>query len=213
MQFDLPERCRAARETIQVPPFPLTQIRLAADRPLPIFRRRSFGAACLAGLSAFAIAAAAVWQQTHITFTHSGGMVIRSDAHSGSRPIHSDAEIREAAAHLDFRAILPQGLPAGTRPIRLFTSGSDVLAITYNLPGEYRRSHHMLWIFLANPSTLSGKMPQSKPYRLRTFGRSMSAAHWRVGPEEVIVVSNGLTPAELARLQRAMSPSALPHKR
>src|SRR6185437_10612060 len=204
MQSDLLERCRAARESIQVPPFPSTRIRLAADRPRQILRRRSFAAACIAGLSAFAIAAAAVWQQTHISFTHSGGIVIRSDAHSGSRPIHSEAEIRAAAAHLNFRAILPQGLPAGTKPIRLFTSGSDVLAITYNLPGAYRRSHHMLWIFLANPSTLSGKIPSANPYRLRTFGPTMSSAHWRAGPEEVIVVSNGLTLAELAALRRAM---------
>jgi hypothetical protein len=204
MQFDLLEQCRAARESIQVPPFPLAQIRRAADRPIPILRRRSAVAAAIAGFSAFAIAAAAVWQQSHIVFTPSGGMVIRSDAHSGSRPIHSDAEVRDAASHLNFHAVLPKGLPPGTTPIRLFTSGRDVLAITYNLPGAYRRSHHLLWIFLANPSTLSGKFPAAKTYKDRTFGRTMSQAHWRVGHEEVIVVSNGLTAAELATLKRAM---------
>lgn len=208
MHFDLLERCREVREHIAVPPFPSSSIRAAAEPgPQSLLRRRSIAAALAATLSVAAIAAAAeIAQQSHIRFTPSGGIVLSSDAKSGSRPISSDAEIREAAQHLDFQAILPEGLPAGTKPIRLFTSGRDLIGITYTLPGSERRSHHFLWVFLTDPKTLTNAPPATR-YNLRT-GDRMSQAHWRVGPEEVIVVSNGLTAQELAAMKSAMQQSA-----
>lgn len=205
MHSDLLERCREAREHIGVPAFPASSIRAAAGRkPQPILRRRSVAAVLAATLSLAAIAAAAeMAQQTHVRFTPSGGMVLSSDAKSGSRPIHSTAEIQQAARRLAFPAVLPAGLPAGTQPVRLFTSGRDLIAITYNLPGIERRSHHFLWVFLTDPKALTNAPPSGARYKLRTGGR-LSQAHWRVGAEEVIVVSNGLTAQELAAMKRAM---------
>ncbi len=130
-------------------------------------------------------------------------MVISSSVKTSSRPIHSEAEIRDAAEHLDFRAILPSGLPEGTKPIRLYTAGTSLLAVTYDLPGAERRSHHLLWIFLANPNTMASPYSRPAAYQLRT-GHAMSMDLWRTGPEAVIVVSNGLTASELARIKRAM---------
>jgi hypothetical protein len=202
MHSELLERFRIARNNIVVPTFPLSSIRLAAQSAPHHRARGPIAAAIAVSLFAAGIAAATVMLQTHITFTPSGGMLIKSDAKSGSRPIHSEAEVREAARHLNFPAILPAGLPEGTEPIRLFTSGSDLIAVTYNLPGAQRRSHHLLWIFLANPAAMSPWKAPRAAYQLRT-GR-MTQAHWRAGSEEVIVVSNGLTPQELAAIKRAM---------
>jgi hypothetical protein len=204
MHSDLYERCHALRQSIDVPPFPVHVIRHAMEKkPRAGIRRRTMAAALAATISLAAIAAAAEFvQQTHVRFTPSGGMVISSDAKSGSRTISSDGEIRQAAQHLSFHAILPAGLPPGSKPIRLFTSGTDMLAITYDLPGAQRRSHHFLWVFLTDPKSLSNA-PPARRYRLRT-GDKMSQAHWRVGAEEVIVVSNGLTAQELSAMKRAM---------
>lgn len=211
MHADLLERCRAAREHIEVPPFPLTSIRTAAARATkPAPRRRTLAAAVLTSLSIVSIAAAAeVLVQTHIHFPPAGGMVISSDAKPSSRAIHSEAEIREAAEHLDFPAILPSGLPEGTQPVRLTTAGSDLLAIDYDLPGVQRRSHHMLWVFLANPSTMAGlKAPYASSSPLYRLHMKDDVALFRAGAEQVIMVSNGLTATEFAAIKRSMEQEA-----
>lgn len=203
MHSDVRARCAIAREEVAVPAFSAEAIRARAHlRSQRRSRRRSFVAAIVAGFSLVAVAGAAITQQTHLRFTQSGGMVIQTGAKSGSRPIHGNAEIRAAAQRLDFPAVLPAGLPAGTEPVRLYTAGRSLMAITYNLPGAQRRSHHLLWIFLANPQTLANLAAPAR-YRLRTAG-AVREAHWRNGAEEVIVVSNGLLPEELASIERAM---------
>lgn len=205
MHSDLLERARVARENINVARFPLDGIRAAMSRTeqrrprwrLPL-------TALVTCLSIVAMAAAAeVVTQTHVHFMPTGGMVISSGAKSGSRSIGSDSEVRKAATHLNFEAVLPAGLPDGTKPIRLYTSGSDLMAITYDLPGTWRSSHHLLWIFLANPQTISSQTISAPRYQLRPDGH-MSEARWRIGAEEVIVVSNGLTAAELEAIEHAM---------
>lgn len=206
MLSNLHERCAAARTGIAVPDFPAERIRAGANdasqQRQP--RRRNAAVIALVALSlAGAAAAAELAQQTHVNFTKSGGFVIKSDGKSGSRLVHSDAEIREAASHLNFTPVLPMGLPPGTRPIRLFTSGNDLLAITYDLPGVDRRSHHVLWIFLANPDTFSNAPHKSWNRELAT-PKHMLRASWRSGAEQVIVVSNGLTASELATMKAAM---------
>jgi hypothetical protein len=126
MHSDLLERAQMAREHINIPTFPLGSIRTAVQRaPKPAPRRRTIIASILAGLSVVAIAAAAeIIQQTHITLTPQGGMVISSSGKHVSLPNPSDAEIRDAAARLDFPAIVPSGLPAGTIAKQLGTEGS-----------------------------------------------------------------------------------------
>lgn len=205
MHFDLHERCMAARSEITVPSFPSDAILAGANRvSQPRAKRRTGPAIAAVALSLIAAAAAAeLAQQTHVRFTRSGGFVIKSDGMSASRTIHSEADIRQAAARLNFKAILPAGLPPGTQPVRLFTSGNDLLAVTYDLPGAERRSHHFLWIFLANPDTFSNAPRKHWSQNLQT-GKHMLRANWRSGAEQVIVVSNGLTPAELATMKTAM---------
>lgn len=210
MHSDLSERCRIARENMNIPPFPSLSIRTAverAGRPAP--RRYSFGVALLAGVSAITIAAAAaVLQHTRVHFSPLGGLVISSVDKMVSRPVHTNAEIRQAAEHLDFQAILPEGLPDGTMPVRLLAVDKSLLVITYNLPGIQRGSHHWLSIVIANPTTMSASTASiAARYGLRS-GKNMSRAHWRVGREDVITLSNGLTLPELARIKQAMEQAA-----
>jgi len=210
MHSDLSERCRIAREHIEIPPFPSFSIRAAVERATrPAPRRYSFGAVALAGVSAIAIAAAAgVLQQTHVRFSPLGGLVVSSVDKMVSRPIHANAEIRQAAEHLDFPATLPEGLPDGTMPVRLLAVDKSLLVITYDLPGVQRRSHHWLSIVIANPTTMSASTASiAARYRLRS-GKNMSRAHWRVGREDVITLSNGLTLPEIARIRHAMEQEA-----
>ena len=208
MPSDLNDLCATARERIVAPPFPRAQIMTAAQRsPESNPRLHRLSAAIIAGISIIAIAAAAeLATQSKIRFTPSGGMVLSSSAASSfSREIHSSEDVRQAASHLNFPAVVPSGLPAGSKPTRLYTSGPDLMAVTYDLPGAWRASHHFAWIFLANPATLSGSKLPAVHYTLRTDGR-MSTARWRAGSEEVIVVSNGLTPGEVDTIKRAMQP-------
>lgn len=212
MHSDLLERAQIARDHIDVPNFPLASIRSAAARsPKPAPHRRTIIASILAGLSVVAIAAAAeVMTQTQITFTPQGGMVISSDAKHSSRMNPTEADIRDAIAHLDFPAILPSGLPEGTVAKQLGTEGSDALYIRYDLPGAERQSHHMLYIFLANHNTITGRPASrngsSSLYSLRMGDRG---EFFRIGAaESVIVVSNGLTPAEFATIKASMQQAA-----
>lgn len=211
MPSDLHEVCRLARERIPVPAFPLESIRHAAQGRgvTRVGPKRSLIAGILAAVSIIAVAAAAeiAATQSHIRFTPSGGMVLSSAGKMSSRTITSDSQVREAAAHLDFSAVLPAGLPPGSKPIRLATAGNDVIAVTYDLPGVWRASHHLLWIFLANSATMKTGAATSSRYQLRPDGR-MSKALWRVGPEQVIVVSNGLTASELQAIKDAMQREA-----
>jgi hypothetical protein len=208
MQSDLSARCRLARELIDVPPFPLAPIRLAVERSTQAPpHRKSILAIVVASFSVVAIAAAAeISQQTHVQFNPSGGLIISAGPKTkiASRPIHSSAEIHEAARRLDFPAIVPQGLPEGTKPVRLFASGTSLLAITYDLPGVQRRSHQMLWISIANRATTAASNAPAVLRHRMVRGVSMSVAHWGVGPEDVIVISNGLTDPEFAAIKRAM---------
>lgn len=208
MRSDLDQLCNAAREHISVPAFPREAVRSAvAEHPRGTGKRTVAAALAATCVLAGAAAAAQLATQSHIRMTHSGGMVLMTSAKSGSVPISSEAQVRAASARLDFPATLPAGLPQGTRPIRLYTAGSDVMAVTYTLPGAWRASHHLLWIFLANPASMEARSFAKQPrYTLRTSG--MSHAAWRVGSEEVIVVSNGLTPEELQKIEAAMRSNA-----
>lgn len=207
MHSDLHERFQAARSEMAVPDFPLERIHAGANRIAQYQpKKRKVAAIVTLALSLVAVAAAAELNvQTHVHFTKSGGFVIKSDGKNGSRLIHSDADIRAAAAQLNFRPVLPAGLPKGTQPVRLFSSGNDLLAITYNLPGAERRTHHFLWIFLANPNTFANGPRKSWNRKIAT-PKHMLRASWRIGGEQVIVVSNGLTAAELATMKAAMGP-------
>jgi hypothetical protein len=211
MHSDLLERAQAARERIGVPAFPVASIRSAAARaPKPAPRRRTLLAAILAGFSVVAIATAAEVLQTHIKFTPGGGMVISSVGKGATTLNPTDDEIREAAARLDFHAIVPSGLPEGTVAKQL-QGGSSAMDIRYDLPGAERASHHMLYIFLANPATISGKAPglASPRSNRTTFAALTRAELFRVGDEQVIVVSNGLTAPELASIKASMQAAAL----
>jgi hypothetical protein len=206
MHSDLPALCGKAREQIAVPPFPRAAIRAAAQNaPNTAARRRSFFSAVALGLSLVAVAAAAdIAVQSHIRFTPSGGFVISSSAKMASRAIHSNAEVRAAAQHLNFPVVLPAGLPDGTRPTQLFTAGNDMLAVTYELPGAWRASHHHLWIFLINPASIGKYRAPLDRYRLHPGGRGSEIGMWQVGGEQVIAVSNGLTRPEVERMKAAM---------
>ena len=208
MHSDLYELCATVRDGMAVPPFPRASIHASVANAAPPRRRKYVMPALVATGALLAMAAAAeVATQTHIGFTPSGGMVIESPLNGGSRAISSDAEIKEAASHLNFRAVLPAGLPEGTKATRLESLGSDAMVVYYDLPGAWRASHHLAWIFLANPATLGNQSSSPARYSLRSGGR-MSQAHWRVGAEEVIVVSNGLTAGEIDTIKQAMQREA-----
>lgn len=204
MHSELSAAFSALRERMAVPPLPRAAIVTAAQYAPANSRKRGWTAGAVAILSAFAIAGAAeIATQSHIRFTRAGGMVLSSTAKTQNRVISSENEVKTAAARMNFPVTLPAGLPNGTKPVRLYTSGDDVMAVTYDLPGAWRASHHLMWIFLANPATMAKAEPNSAVYRLRPDGR-MSQARWRAGGEEVLVVSNGLTPAEVEAMKLAM---------
>jgi hypothetical protein len=206
MHADLLETSRQVRERIEAPPFPLAAIRAATVRTeTRSSGRRSVVAIVLAGFSIAAIAAAAeVTHQSHLTVLPSGGIVVAAgNAKLSSREIHTEAEIREAAKQLDFQATLPSGLPEGATPTKLDMGGTNLLVITYALPSSQSGRGDKLWIFLANPATIS--QADAARYRSRN---GYASERWRVGAEQVIVVSNGLKSADFAAIKDAMERAA-----
>jgi hypothetical protein len=85
------------------------------------------------------------------------------------------------------------------------------MQITYNLPGAWRRSNHLLFVILANPKSVTsqGAPPAHGKYALQ-FGQSkgLGAERWMVGQEEVIVLKSTITAAELAHFKAAMKAQA-----
>lgn len=202
MHSDLADRCSAARAEIDVPAFPWEAIRTGAQSTAPsVVRRRTAAAIGVAVLSLAAIGAAAeIAVQSHISVTRHGGMVITSSVKAGSHVIYGNAEIVEAAKHLDFVATLPAGLPRGAKPAQLYTAGTSILAITYDIP-----KHHRLWVFLANPDAVGST--QNVGVQRHAHSRMVSM-RWRSGNEEVIAVSDGLSTRELDMIKDAMSAQA-----
>ena len=202
MQSDFHELCRNASTTLVVPAFPRESIRARiAHPPAKISRKSVFLSLIAASIPLAAVAAAAIVTQSHIRFVNGGGMVLKSQNLS----YHFNAsgnDVSRAAKQMHFHVIYPAGLPIGSKPIRLFVGDHDIMAITYDLPGAFRASHHLAWIFLADPNVASTKLPTNQ-YEVRT-GNHMASAHWRAGDELVIVVSNGLTPKEISNIKSAM---------
>jgi len=199
MHSDLLERSREIRGRIQAPRFPLEAIRASAIRAERPTRHVPFVAAIVAGCSIVAIAATAqIVEHARLRFMPSGGIVISSDTES-SRLIHDGNAIRAASERLDFPVTLPAGLPASASPLKLDMAGTSLLAITYTLPD----AHH-LWITLVNPRATSGSLPPTSP----RHGKNIRAQFWRIGAEDVLVASDGLTPAQFASIKQAMERAA-----
>ena len=151
-----------------------------------------------------AIAAAAVLTTGHVNVTESGGLVITGKIlNHRATPAVLDAAIHNAS----FRAVLPDGLPAGTGMRSVLTAGSDVIALEYDLPGAWRRTDHVLYVILANPAAVNGKFrPPNMQLQLRAPHPRI--ASWRIGAEQIYISSDSLTPIELARIKAAMQKEA-----
>ena len=187
----------------EIPPFPREAIRAAAQRPQPHQqpRKRIALAAFAAGLSLVAIAAAAeVAVRTHVTF-NSGGIVLSSDKLE-KRAITSNADVQEAATHLSFRAVAPAGLPAGTTPVQL-ESGRDILVVKYELPAVGSEPHPTLWILLTDPQSISNGPALKERFGFAP-GKMRLGEFFRVGDEQVMLVSNGLTLEQANAIKQAM---------
>jgi hypothetical protein len=214
MQSNFERSCRTAREGIAVPAIPLAAIRHGmqnrhGERAGRL--RRGVIAAIVASLSIVAAAAAAeIFGHVQVSLNPSGAVHLYFDGADGYRGVvrnPKEQDFQKAARAMNFPVILPKGLPKGTKAEALFVLGSGAMQITYNLPGAWRRSNHLLFVMLANPKSVApenAKPPHSK-YTLQ-FGQTtgVGAVHWMVGQEEVIVLKSTITPSELAHFKAVM---------
>lgn len=216
MQSDLNVLCKTERDAIVVPDIPLAAIFSgAASRSAPRTRnrRRGLAVSMLAGTTIVAVAAAAeVWRGTHVALDKSGAMTLSIPGKGLVYKENPTADDISAAAHrAEFPAVLPAGLPEGTRPLKLI-AGPNIVNVAYVLPSAGRGSNTVVWISLADPQTLTGT-PQNDTDALRVrlgnnTGRG-TVVRWTVGGEAVILAADGklantLSPAELARIKAAM---------
>ena len=200
MQSDLSAICRNARARIDVPAVPLPAIRHGATVREP--RKAGWIMALIASIAIVAVAAAAEVLGTHITFERDGKMLITANNLQARFANPTKADVDAAARSANFPVTLPAGLPSGTKLKRLWSSAGAIMLL-YDLPGAWRVSHHIAWIVLANPSTVTAS---GAAERMRLALASQGEPiHWRVGGEEVIIaMHNAMTPAELARIKQAM---------
>jgi hypothetical protein len=213
MPSDFTVSCKVARDAIAVPAFPLETIRAAYHRPRPrAGRRRAAVAAVVAGVSIAAAAAAAdVFGGARVSLEPSGIVREYFDGTKGGwRPVRhpTEADFHAAARALNFPVTFPTGLPPGTTAEALTVLGPGAMHVVYDLPGAWRRSNHLLFVILANPSSVSppGAQAPHTAYSLQ-FGQTngAGAVRWRVGREEMIVMKSTMTPAELAHFKAAMT--------
>jgi hypothetical protein len=206
MQYDLALLCHDARARIDVPAVPLSAIRNAATRRKTPLRRRAIIAVLLSALSIGAVAAAAVWQATHVYVGSSGPVDVYAHTMTIKLKNATAADLVSAARQVDFPVVLPTGLPAGTRLWEVGRADRRALMLSYNLPGAWRSSHHLLDIVLADPVIVGSAI--SDPYKQRLivmrYKQPQRTVRWRVGGEDVIVDWHNLTRAELARMKQAM---------
>jgi hypothetical protein len=206
MQYDLALLCRDARGGIDVPAIPLTAIRNAAtQRSMPL-RRRVIIAVLVSALSLGAVAAAAVWHATRVYVGNAGTLDVYAHTMTIRFGHATHADAVSAAHQVTFPVVLPTGLPAGTQLRQVGRADRSALMLSYDLPGAWRRSHHLLDVVLADPAIVGSAI--SDPYKQRLmvmrYKEPQRTVRWRVGGEEVIVDWNNLTPAELARMKQAM---------
>ena len=206
MLSEIFSRAHSSYERLDVPPFPVAAIRAAAQRSVESRRRRQVVAFCsLASLLFVAVAAgAAILHEARIHVLPSGGMVIRSHRSMRFGTIHSGSEILDASKRLNFSAVLPDGLPAGSKPISFFTADSNVLAVTYSLPGGEPTARRMLTIVLSNPSSITRSQAEKTASDRLQPGLATRIHFFRVGSEEVTVQSNGLTEREIGNIEYTM---------
>lgn len=203
MQSDFLTACQHTRERMEIPPAPTAAIRHAArNRGTEQGKhRRTVVAAFAASIFLVAVAAAAVLSRTHVQVMKSGWVHISSDTLTYTkRP--TEQQLRSAATKLDFPAILPTGLPAGSVLAGIARFGTEALVLQYNLPGSWRASHHLLKMVIAHRTASGVSVDGART--LYTLASKPVQAHWNVGQEEVIAVGYAATPAELANIKRAM---------
>jgi len=203
--------CRSAREAIVVPAIPLGAIRHGAQvdsGERSGRRRRGVIAAIVASLSIVSVAAAAeVWGHVQVSLDPSGAVLMAFTKWDGPVRNPTERDFQKAVRALNFTAILPDGLPKGTDAESLTVFGPGAMQITYNLPGAWRRSNHLLFVILANPASVApenAKLPRTA-YSLQ-YGPTtgLGALRWRVGQEELIVLRSTITASELAHFKRVM---------
>jgi hypothetical protein len=205
MHCEFKTMCEHARAGIPVPEIPLAAIRDGAERkPPPNWRRRRVGTAIVSVLLiAGAAAAAELWRGAHVSFGPSGTvrMSTTDDFHLKRDP--SPEDLRAIARDATFPVQYPSGLPAGTTLGEIGYSPSIIL-LDYNLPGAWRRSNHLLRIWLADPRTLTA--PRSRRAFVFKMGglAATGSVRWNVGHELVIVMRSMATPTEIENFRRSM---------
>lgn len=200
MPSDFSTACKTARAAIAVPALPLLEIRSAAALAARPQKRNWLLASLFAAVPVVAIAAAAVIATTHIQFTKGGGIVLQGSPVSKWHATQADAEL---AARAD-AVMLPAGLPAGSQITAVMNWGSDTLALSYNLPGAWRRSNHVLWVIVtrAQDTTTPHAGSASVIYATSKGRRSIG---WIAGNERIYLDAPvTLTREELSAMKAAM---------
>lgn len=203
---------RSARTTIAVPDVPLDAIRRSAKATPEAPTRNRLLAGVLGGLVLVGTAAAATetWSKIHFGLGNHGFAMTAENVRMRVGHNPSRSEIEEAAKAADFPVTLPVGLPPGTTTKQMMQMGNSGITIAYNLPGKWRADHHMMWITLANPKSMSapGKLPHGIQ-ALQLGGKNPSIGEvWQVGGEVVMLVTNGATQAEIDHIKSAMTVAA-----
>lgn len=205
MQSDFATKCKRAVYTAKVPPIPMVAIRKAVS-PRSTKRRATllYSALFVAASGLTAAFGAQVLNRAYVYFGAPSGPHVVSQSLSVSwQP--TAAQLRSVLSHASYNVVVPSGLPKGTRLEHLGNIGRDVVIFWYTYPRGGSRSHGTASMLVASPETLSmlRKVVQ-QGVTVKTKGDN-AGIHWRIGGEEVVMLGNTLSPAEIAQVREAMT--------
>ena len=215
MQSNFATKCKEAVVAAKVPPVPMAAIRDAArtrstakgSRRVTLFYSALFVAA--SGLTvAFG---AQVFNRAYVYFGGSNGPRVVTQTLSVSWRA-TPAELRSALAQASYRVVVPSGLPKGTRLIQLGNIGRDIMIFWYRYPRAARPGYGTASIMVAPPDMVSvSRKALQKGVTLKNKGAD-AEIHWSIGREEVLLLRNTLSPAEISHVRETMSkqPCVLP---
>lgn len=212
-EFDA--QLRAAIDGLEAPIAPLDAIyrrsALSAAQRKQKNLRGLYAAIVLAFCAASAAFGAQIFHGISVTFNAAGNAklytpTLTCNVRNRYRTLEAIAQYASTLA--SYHAVLPAGLPAGAKLTVVCNAGPDAMMLSYNYPGQGGRKASITMLIAAPNQLAISKNALAQGIRIRVRSRYGGGQHWRIGEEEVLILSSSLSNAQLDRVKTSMESAA-----